>query len=96
LASHSRHPLSQALAEALGARGITAAPLTDVVEVAGEGMRASWLGLRVALRRPEGTQAARGMVAALDIEGVRHGSFPLPTVCARITPRPSHGCGIRA
>jgi Cu2+-exporting ATPase len=69
LASHSRHPLSQALAEALGARGITAAPLTDVVEVAGEGMRASWLGLRVALRRPEGTQAARGMVAALDIEG---------------------------
>lgn len=69
LASHSRHPLSQALAEALGARGITAAPLTDVVEVAGEGMRANWLGLRVALRRPEGTQAARGMVAALDIEG---------------------------
>lgn len=69
LASHSRHPLSQALAEALGARGITAAPLSDVVEVAGEGMRANWLGLRVALRRPEGTQAARGMVAALDIEG---------------------------
>lgn len=69
LASHSRHPLSQALAQALNARGVTAASLTDVVEVPGEGMRAMWQGLRVALRRPDGAQAARGMVAAIDIAG---------------------------
>jgi cation transport ATPase len=41
LASHSRHPLSRALVEALTVRGVKAAELTNVVEVPGEGMRAS-------------------------------------------------------
>jgi Cu2+-exporting ATPase len=68
LASHSRHPLSRALVEALTVRGVKAAELTNVVEVPGEGMRALWQGQRVALRRPDGAQASRGMVCALDIE----------------------------
>ncbi len=71
LASHSRHPLSQALAEALAVRGFTAAPLESVEEVAGQGMRAIWQGRAVALRRPD--VAARegfgGMATMLDISG---------------------------
>ena len=59
LASHSRHPLSRALVEALAGAGVLAAELTDVREVPGEGVRAVWrdnLGQdrRVALRRPDG------------------------------------------
>ncbi|MDE1917780.1 MAG: cadmium-translocating P-type ATPase [Sphingomonadales bacterium] len=69
LASHSRHPLSQALAQALAARGVAGAVLEDVVEVPGEGVKALWQGHRVALRRPDGAQARRGMVAAIDIAG---------------------------
>ncbi|WP_206238399.1 heavy metal translocating P-type ATPase [Novosphingobium terrae] len=68
LASHSRHPLSRALVEALTTRDVKAAELADVVEVPGEGMRALWQGQRVALRRPDGGAASRGMVCALDIE----------------------------
>lgn len=55
LASHSRHPLSRGLAEALAARGIAAAALDDVREEAGEGVFARWQGQDVALRRPEGS-----------------------------------------
>lgn len=66
LASHSRHPLSRALVEALAAAGHRAAPLDDVAEQAGQGVRAIWQGRKVALRRPEG---ASGMATALDIEG---------------------------
>jgi len=68
LASHSRHPLSRALVEALTVRGVKAAELTDVAEVPGEGMRALWQGQRVALRRPDGAAASRGMVCVLDID----------------------------
>lgn len=68
LASHSRHPLSRALVEALTMRGVKAADLTDVAEVPGEGMRALWQGQRVALRRPDGAAASRGMVCVLDID----------------------------
>jgi Cu2+-exporting ATPase len=74
LASHSRHPLSQALAQALAAWGIAAAALTDVAEVPGEGLRGLWQGLRVALRRPD--SAGRGMVTALDVEG--RGAWLIP------------------
>ncbi|MDP3908421.1 heavy metal translocating P-type ATPase [Novosphingobium sp.] len=66
LASHSRHPLSRALVEALGARGVTPAALTDVQEEAGQGVRALWNGVPVALHRPE---AASGISTALDIAG---------------------------
>ena len=54
LASHSRHPLSRALVEALAGAGARAADLAEVNEVPGEGIRAVWQGRRVALRRPEG------------------------------------------
>ena len=67
LASHSRHPLSRALVEALGLRGVIAAELTQVEEVAGQGVHALWHGCPVALRRPDG--ATGGMASALDIDG---------------------------
>lgn len=66
LASHSRHPLSRALVEALGARGVTPAALTDVQEEAGQGVRAQWNGAAVALHRPD---VASGMATALSIAG---------------------------
>ncbi len=66
LASHSRHPLSRALATALVAAGHRAAELTDAAETPGQGVRALWHGRAVALRRPE---AASGIATALDIEG---------------------------
>ena len=55
LASHSRHPLSRALAEALAAAGVRAAVLTQVEEIPGEGVRALWGDIQVALRRPGAT-----------------------------------------
>ena len=66
LASHSRHPLSRALAAALAAAGHRAANLTDIAEVLGQGMDARWQGRKVALRRPE---SASGMATVLDLEG---------------------------
>ncbi len=64
LASHSRHPLSRALAEALSAAGHRAAELADVTEEAGRGVLATWQGQAVALRRPDG---ASGIATALAI-----------------------------
>ena len=61
LASHSRHPLSQALALALAARGVRAATIEQVRETAGHGVSAKWRGLAVSLARPSqsgGTAAA--------------------------------------
>ncbi|WP_324742307.1 heavy metal translocating P-type ATPase [Tsuneonella sp. CC-YZS046] len=66
LASHSRHPISGALANALAAAGHHAAELTQVTERAGSGVFAQWQGHAVALRRPE---SANGIAVALDIEG---------------------------
>ncbi|WP_421837848.1 heavy metal translocating P-type ATPase [Novosphingobium sp.] len=61
LASHSRHPLSQALALALAARGVRAAAVENVRETAGRGVSGIWRGLAVSLGRPSqpgGTSAA--------------------------------------
>ena len=70
LASHSRHPLSRALVEALAGRGVIAADLADVREEPGQGMSAMWEGKAVALRRPgAGSNDAGGMAAALEITG---------------------------
>ncbi|WP_305097162.1 heavy metal translocating P-type ATPase [Croceibacterium aestuarii] len=66
LASHSRHPLSRALAKALAARGCRAAALGNVREDPGAGVFAIWRGEEVALRRPE---AAEGTAVALEIAG---------------------------
>ncbi len=67
LASHSRHPLSRALATALTHRGVAPAELADVREIAGDGVTADWRGLHVALRRPDGVSG--GMAAVLEIVG---------------------------
>ena len=61
LASHSRHPLSQALALARAARGVRAATVENVRETAGRGVSGMWRGLAVSLGRPAqsvGTSAA--------------------------------------
>ena len=65
LASHSRHPVSRALADALAAGGQRAAEIADVEERPGEGVFASWQGRAVALRRPEG---ASGIAVSLFID----------------------------
>lgn len=62
LASHSRHPLSRALAQALAANGIRPATLETVGEEAGVGVQGRWQGQTVALRRPD---HADGMATAL-------------------------------
>lgn len=64
LATHSRHPLSRALADALSAAGGRAADLQDVSEEAGRGVSATWEGQSVALRRPD---SASGIATALAI-----------------------------
>jgi len=69
LASHSRHPLSRALVETLAARGVRAAELGDVREVAGEGVLGVWQGQPVALRRPGVTEQGGGMASVLDMAG---------------------------
>lgn len=66
LASHSRHPLSKALAAALAAEGHRAAELNDVSEKAGEGVFALAGDRPVALRRPE---TATGVAVALEMKG---------------------------
>ncbi len=66
LASHSRHPLSRALASALAASGHRAASLSDIAEVPGHGMTALWNGRKAQLRRPD---SASGTASVLDIEG---------------------------
>lgn len=64
LASHSRHPLSQGLVQALAAAGVQAVELDDVDEQAGQGVSARWDGVPVALGRPT---SAEGMATALRI-----------------------------
>jgi Cu2+-exporting ATPase len=66
LASHSRHPISRALAAALAAQGFPAARLDDVAEQPGEGVFARWNGREVGLRRPA---AAQGVAVRLAIAG---------------------------
>lgn len=64
LASHSRHPLSKNLADALIAAGVRAAAVEAVEERAGEGVFAHHAGQPVALRRPD---AAEAMGVALQL-----------------------------
>ena len=66
LASHSRHPLSRALSNALSSRGIVPAQLDEAVERAGEGVFGRTGTTSVALRRPD---AAAGSAVAVEIEG---------------------------
>lgn len=66
LASHSRHPLSRALAAALIALGYRAAQIDHVSEEPGYGLRGQWQGVDVALRRPD---SAATSAVALEIAG---------------------------
>ena len=66
LASHSRHPLSVALTQALGLRGVRAVDLTDVAEIVGRGMTARRGAMVVTLGRAAG---ADGMATALTTPG---------------------------
>lgn len=70
LASHSRHPLSRALAGDLMRRGVTPAQLDQVSEEPGVGMRALWQGRSVQLRRPGGA-ASMGVALAMAGEPTR-------------------------
>ena len=74
LASHSKHPISRALASSLSARGVRAAPLEQVSERAGNGVFARWNGKAVSLRRPE---SAGGIAVSLDIAGEPAWLIPL-------------------
>jgi Cu2+-exporting ATPase len=69
LAQSSRHPLSDAIRRALTADGVAPAPLADIVETAGEGVRASWCGRAVTLERP--ATANDGIAAAFVAAGHR-------------------------
>ena len=60
LAGASAHPLSRALAGALGAAGIRPAAVTELREVPGSGVEGRWRGMRVRLGRAEWLGAAPG------------------------------------
>ena len=81
LASHSRHPLSRGLAEALAAEGVVAASIEAVEETPGEGVRAVWhdgdgLARRVALHRPaDVTGLSAGLVGGVLPGGILAGSM---------------------
>jgi P-type Cu2+ transporter len=66
LASHSRHPLSRALVQALAARGVRPAAVEQVSEEAGHGLRGTWQGRAVAMRRPENATAMSTALAMGD------------------------------
>lgn len=70
LAQASRHPLSRGLARRLRAQGTEAAALSDVRELAGEGISAKHEGNAVALVRPQTGERAcpNGALAATFIE----------------------------
>ena len=65
LAQASRHPLSKGLAASLVREGVTPAAISDITEVAGEGLSGQWHGQRVALERPD--DAATALAARLTI-----------------------------
>jgi len=54
LAQTSRHPISKALHKALGAQGITPAPVEEIGETQGVGVQGRWRGQLVTLSRIEG------------------------------------------
>ncbi|MEE4288743.1 MAG: heavy metal translocating P-type ATPase, partial [Erythrobacter sp.] len=52
LAQASRHPLSQGLAQSLIEAGVEPAPIKNVTETPGQGLKGHWQGQEVALERP--------------------------------------------
>lgn len=74
LASHSRHPLSRALASALAGNRLLPASIEEVVETPGYGVAGRWRGIAAALRRPE-SAAASAVALAIAGRPVRLISF---------------------
>lgn len=60
LAQSSRHPLSRGLAEGLRALDTLPAELSDITEIAGQGVSGTLNGVAVALMRPEPATMAQG------------------------------------
>lgn len=69
LAQGSHHPLSRGLAQALRQEGVEVPPLTDVVEIAGEGVRGRNAGRDVALTRPLGAMTQADALTVAFSEG---------------------------
>ena len=64
LAQGSSHPLSVSLAAAASAAGVTAADVTDIIEVPGFGTQGQWQGRLVRLGRAAGVGATPGIDTA--------------------------------
>ncbi len=71
LSRASAHPLSMALRQALTARGVTPAAVTDIHEVPGYGTEGTWAGRRVRLGRAQwvGADATAATAAWLSVAG---------------------------
>ncbi len=69
LARASRHPLSEALRNALEREGVTASAVTGLREVPGSGVSGTLGRQAVALRRPDGAISDACLATALVIEG---------------------------
>lgn len=74
LAAGSSHPLARALAEGARALGITPAPVTDVLEVPGQGIEGLWQGTRVRLGRADwcGAEALAATATYLALGATTH------------------------
>lgn len=73
LARASRHPLSQGIRRTLERDGVVAAPITDMTEQAGFGMRGTWNGMPVSLGRPPHAHGGQELATAFtvgDADGV--------------------------
>lgn len=68
MARSSSHPLSQALRAGLEAEGTLPAPVEELREEPGFGMRGTWAGRAVSLGRPQSVQADL-MTVAFNLEG---------------------------
>ncbi len=94
LAMHSAHPLSKAVVAA--AKGLPAAPVTDVVEFPGQGIEGRWQGRRVRLGGPISWAPRRARDVGLAGCGAwRAGrNCALPTPRAKGLPRRWPTCGV--
>ncbi|MBA2919968.1 cadmium-translocating P-type ATPase [Sphingomonas sp. MAH-20] len=70
LAQGSRHPLSAALRTALEQQGVTPAPVEQIREEPGFGMRGRYLGAPVSLGRPGADEADSQMAVAFTMDGL--------------------------
>ncbi|MEZ5654700.1 MAG: heavy metal translocating P-type ATPase [Sphingobium sp.] len=67
LAQSSNHPISRALKDALNAQGVAPAPVEQIVEEQGQGVRGLYRGRQVSLERPRGGSVDTGAATSLSI-----------------------------